>query len=214
MPDGPTVIVLDDQALFRARLVRGLRDRGVTVLADDALHSGAVRLAEERRPDVVVLDPRASGMPGAEATNRLAAAAPRVRVLVLSDSDDDRDVMDALLAGASGYLLKDSSIDQVVEAIGAAARGESMITPRLASQLVRRLRAPEQAAPVPGAGALTPREHEVLELLVLGAENADIAQRLQISQHTVKNHVSSILEKLGVENRIQAAVRAVRGRLL
>jgi DNA-binding NarL/FixJ family response regulator len=135
-------------------------------------------------------------------------------VLVLSDSEDDRDVMDALLAGASGYLLKDSSVDHIIDAIRAAARGESMITPRLASRLVDRLRQPDREVPVPGAAALTPREHEVLELLVLGSDNAEIARRLQISQHTVKNHVSSILDKLGVENRIQAAVRAVRGRLL
>jgi DNA-binding NarL/FixJ family response regulator len=153
-------------------------------------------------------------MAGAEATHRLAAAAPKTRVLVLTDSDDDRDVMDALLAGASGYLLKDSSVDQIIDGITAAGRGESMITPRLASRLVGRLREPDQETPVPGATALTSREHQVLELLVLGSENAEIAQRLQISQHTVKNHVSSIFDKLGVENRIQAAVRAVRGRLL
>jgi DNA-binding NarL/FixJ family response regulator len=122
--------------------------------------------------------------------------------------------MDALLAGASGYLLKDSSVEHVIEGIIAAAHGDSVITPRLASRLIDRLREPDQEAPVPGAEALTPREHEVLVLLVLGIDNAEIARRLQISQHTVKNHVSSILEKLGVENRIQAAVRAVRGRLL
>jgi DNA-binding NarL/FixJ family response regulator len=214
MADEPTVIVLDDDALFRHRLSSELRRRGLTVLADDALHAGAVGRAEELSPSVVVLDTASTGMAGAEATHRLAAAAPRTRVLVLTDSDDDRAVMDALLAGASGYLLKDSSVDQIVEGITAAAQGESMITPRLASRLVGRLREPDRETPVPGAIALTRREHEVLGLLVLGSENAEIAERLQISQHTVKNHVSSIFEKLGVENRIQAAVRAVRGRLL
>jgi two-component system NarL family response regulator len=208
------VIVLDDDALFRHRLTGELRGRGLTVLADDALHVGAVRRAEDLGPNVVVLDTASTGMAGAEATHRLSAAAPRTRVLVLTDSDDDRDVMDALLAGASGYLLKDSSVDQIIEGITAAAQGESMITPRLASRLVGRLREPDQETPVPGAIALTRREHEVLELLVLGSENAEIAERLQISRHTVKNHVSSIFDKLGVENRIQAAVRAVRGRLL
>jgi len=214
MAEAPTVIVLDDDALFRACLMSGLREHGLTVLADDALRPDAVRRAQELAPDVVVMDPRATAMSGAEATHRLAAAAPRVRVLVLTGSEDDRDVMDALLAGASGYLLKDSSVDQVIEGITAAVRGESTITPRLARRLVERLREPDQEAPVPGAAALTAREHQVLELLVLGSDNAEIARRLQISQHTVKNHVSSILEKLGVENRIQAAVRAVRGRLL
>ncbi len=214
MADVATVIVLDDHALFRARLVSELRERGLTVLADDALHSGAVRRAEELGPDVVIVDPTSPGMAGAEATHRLATAAPRTRVLILTDSDDDRDVMEALLAGASGYLLKDSSVDQIVEGITAAAQGESMITPRLTSRLVSRLREPDQETPVPGAVALTTREQQVLELIVQGVENAEIAERLQISQHTVKNHVSSILDKLGVENRIQAAVRAVRGRLL
>jgi len=214
MADAPTVIVLDDHALFRQRLTSELRERGLTVLADDALHAGAVRRAKELCPDVVVLDTESTAMAGAEATHRLAAAAPKTRVLVLTESDDDRDVMDALLAGASGYLLKDASIDQIIEGIAAAAAGESMITPRLASRLVGRLREPDRELPVPGAIALTSREHEVLELLVLGSENAEIAAKLQISQHTVKNHVSSIFDKLGVENRIQAAVRAVRGRLL
>lgn len=214
MADVPTVIVLDDDALFRHRLTSELRERGLTVLADDAVHGGAVRRAEQLCPDVVVLDTASTGMAGAEATHRLAAVAPKTRVLVLTDSADDRDVMDALLAGASGYLLKDASVDQIIEGIRAAAEGESVITPRLASRLVGRLREPDQETPVPGAIALTSREHEVLELLVLGSENAEIAERLQISQHTVKNHVSSIFDKLGVENRIQAAVRAVRGRML
>ena len=214
MTDAATVIVLDGDALFRVRLVGELRERGLTVLTDDALHAGSVRAAEEACPDVVVLDPKSPGMAGAEATHRLAAAAPRTRVLILTDSADDRDVMDALLAGASGYLLKDASAGQIVDGITAAARGESVIAPRLASRLIGRLREPDQETPVPGAVALTAREQEVLELIVLGTENAEIARRLQISQHTVKNHVSSILDKLGVENRIQAAVRAVRGRLL
>jgi DNA-binding NarL/FixJ family response regulator len=214
MADQPTAIVLDDHALFRSRMVSGLRERGVTVLAEDTLHLGSVRLAEQLRPDVVVLDPKSPGMSGAEATHRLAASAPKVRVLILTDSEDERAVMDALLAGASGYLLKDSSIDHVAEGIAAATRGESMITPRVASRLVGRLREPDQASPVLGAVALTGREQEVLELIVLGVENAEISERLQISVHTVKNHVSSILDKLGVENRVQAAVRAVRGRLL
>jgi DNA-binding NarL/FixJ family response regulator len=127
---------------------------------------------------------------------------------------DQRNVTDALLAGACGYLVKDAPIDQIVEGIRAAARGESLISPRIASQLVRRLREPEEVESELAGSELTPRELEVLEMLARGMDNPEIAKALYLSQHTVKNHVSSILVKLQVENRIQAAVRAVRGRLV
>jgi len=149
-------------------------------------------------------------MSGAEATQRLTASAPHVQVLVLTVVADERRVMDAILAGACGYLLKDAPIDQIVEGIQAAARGESLISPRIASQLMRRLREPEEIEPAINRADLTPRELEVVELLARGMDNPEIAQALHLSQHTVKNHVSNILVKLQVANRIQAAVRAVR----
>jgi DNA-binding NarL/FixJ family response regulator len=135
-------------------------------------------------------------------------------VLVLTVMGDDQHVIDALLAGACGYLVKDAPIDQVVEGIRAADRGESLISPRIASRLVHRLREPDNVEHSLTGDALTPRELEVLELLARGLGNSEIAQALYLSQHTVKNHVSSILLKLQVENRIQAAVRAVRGGLV
>jgi DNA-binding NarL/FixJ family response regulator len=154
------------------------------------------------------------GVSGIEATQRLALVAPLARVLVLTIRTDDQSVIDALLAGACGYLLKDAPIDQIVEGIRAAARGESMLSPRIASRLVQRMREPPQIQRAPSPISMTPRETEVLELLARGLDNGEIARALFLSQHTVKNHVSSILVKLQVENRIQAAVRAVRGGLV
>jgi DNA-binding NarL/FixJ family response regulator len=154
------------------------------------------------------------GVSGIEATQRLALAAPMARVLVLTIKTDDQSVIDALLAGACGYLLKDAPIDQIVEGIRAAARGEAMLSPRIASGLVRRMREPPLTQRAPCAVSMTPREDQVLGLISRGLDNGEIARALSLSQHTVKNHVSSILVKLQVENRIQAAVRAVRGGLV
>ncbi len=202
-------MVVDDHEVFRRGLVPLLQERSIKVVAEAGLAADGIRLASELSPDVVLMDLNMPGMSGIEATQRLSAAAPLVRVLVLTVVADHRNVTDALLAGASGYLVKDASIDQIVEGIRAAARGESLISPRIASQLVRRLREPPELEPVAGT-ELTPREFEVLEMLARGMDNPEIARALFLSQHTVKNHVSSILAKLQVENRIQAAVRAVR----
>jgi len=209
-----TVIVVDDHDLFRGNLVELLEERGIRVVGEAALAADGIRQAIKLHPDVVLMDLSMPGMSGVEATQRLAAAAPLVRVLALTVVADDRHVMDALLAGACGYLLKEASIDQIVAGIKAAARGESMLSPRIASRLVGRLREPDETEPGLGGAGLTPREYEVLELVARGMDNTEIAQELNLSQHTVKNHVSSILVKLQVENRIQAAVRAVRGGLL
>jgi DNA-binding NarL/FixJ family response regulator len=208
------VIVVDDHDLFRGNLVALLEERGIRVVGEAALAVDAIRQARELHPDVVLMDLSMPGMSGIEATQRLAAAAPLVRVLVLTVFADDRHVLDALLAGACGYLLKDASIDQIVAGIKAAASGESMISPRVASRLVGLLREPEEATPGLSGAQLTPREYQVLEMLARGMDNTAIAQALNLSQHTVKNHVSSILVKLQVQNRIQAAVRAVRGGLV
>ena len=212
--EAPTVIVVDDQELFRGGLVGLLQERGIRVLGEAGLGAEAIRLATELHPDVVLMDLSMPGMSGIEATARLTAAAPLSRVLVLTVLADDRYVMDALLAGARGYLLKEAPINQIVDGVRAAARGESMISPRIAGHLIRRVREPSSVGADLTANDLTPREHEVLELLSRGLDNNEIARTLVLSPHTVKNHVSSILVKLQVQNRIQAAVRAVRGGLV
>ena len=208
------VIVVDDHELFRRGVTGLLQERGINVVGEAGLAADAIRQAAEIGPCVVLMDLSLPGMSGIEATQRLTAAAPLARVLVLTVFVDDQHIIDALLAGACGYVLKDAPIEQIVEGIRAAARGEALISPRIASRLVRRLREPDEVELSVTGDALTPRELEVLELLARGLDNSQIAGALYLSQHTVKNHVSAILMKLQVENRIQAAVRAVRGGLV
>jgi len=191
-------------------LIGLLEERGIEVAGEAALAADAIRLAAEIGQCVVLMDLSMPGMSGIEAVQRLAAAAPLARALALTVLADDQHVIEALLAGACGYVVKDATIDEIVEGIRAASRGESMISPRIASRLVHRLREPETVQARLTGGDLTPRELEVLELLARGLDNSEIAGVLYLSQHTVKNHVSSILIKLQVENRVQAAVRAVR----
>ncbi|MBV9335314.1 MAG: response regulator transcription factor [Solirubrobacterales bacterium] len=210
----PTVIVVDDHELFRRGLVGVLVERGIRVVADTSLAREAIELVTERDPDVVLMDLNMPGMSGIEATQRLTVIAPLKPVVMITVMADEDSLMDALLAGACGYVLKDQPIDQIVEAIRAAARGESLISPRIASRLVHRIRAPNQDELAGSDPKLTPRELEVLKFVARGIDNREIARSLFLSEHTVKNHVSNILLKLQVENRIQAAVRAVRGRLV
>jgi DNA-binding NarL/FixJ family response regulator len=212
--DDPKVIVVDDHELFRGGVIGLLQERGIEVVGEAGLAADAIRQAKKIGPCVVLMDLNLPGMSGIEATQRLTAVAPLARVLVLTVFVDDQHVIDALLAGACGYVLKDAPIEQIIEGIRAAARGDSSISPRIASRLLRRLREPDEIEPSVMDEPLTPRELEVLELLTRGLDNSEIGRALYLSQHTVKNHVSTILMKLQVENRIQAAVRAVRGGLV
>jgi two-component system nitrate/nitrite response regulator NarL len=204
------VIVIDDHELFRGGLVQVLRKNGIDVLAEAGLAADGIALARDLVPDVVLMDLNMPGMSGIEATQRLSASVPLARVLVLTVVADERNVMDALLAGACGYLVKDAAIAQIVEGIRAAARGESHISPRVAGQLIRRIRQPAVVELDHGGVELTAREFEILELIARGMDNIEIAHTLYLSQHTIKNYVSSILVKLQVENMFQAAVHAVR----
>jgi DNA-binding NarL/FixJ family response regulator len=207
-------MVVDDHELFRGGLIGLLGERGIEVVGEAGLARDALELVAERDPDVILMDLNMPGMSGIEAIQRLTAIAPLKRVVVLTVMADDESIMDALMAGACGYVLKDQPIDQIIESIYAAARGESVISPRIANRLVRRVCAPNQAASSGSDPQLTAREREVLQLVARGIDNREIAKALYLSEHTVKNHVSNILLKLQVANRIQAAVRAVRGRLV
>ena len=206
------VIVVDDHDLLRKGVRDLLSEHGLQVVGEASDGDDAVRLVAHAAPDVVVMDLNMPRMSGIEATRRLARVSPTSRVLVLTVSADDETVADAIEAGASGYLLKDASGDEIASGVRAAAAGEALISPRIASRLLERLR-PEEGSQGPGSGTgaeLTDREAEVLRLLAAGRDNAGIAQELYISPRTVKNHISSILAKLHVDNRIQAAVYAVR----
>ena len=171
-----------------------------------------MRSVREIAPDVVVMDLNMPGMGGVEATRHIAAIAPLTRVVVLTISDEDGDVMDAILAGACGYLLKDASIEELMAGIRAAWRGESLISPTIAAKVLQRVRATSAQPEIAEAirSELSDREVEVLKLIANGKDNALIAAELHISPKTVKNHISNILMKLQIDNRIQAAVYAVR----
>jgi DNA-binding NarL/FixJ family response regulator len=209
------VVVVDDHNFFRQGLRDLLGEQDLEVVGEAASGEAALKLVEATAPDVVVMDLNMPGMGGVEATRRLTAAAPHTRVLVLTIAADGGQVIEALMAGACGYLLKDASVEEIVSGVRAAAAGESLISPPIASQLLTRLRADqreptEDAVPAEGRADLSDREIEVLRLLAAGKDNAEIAGELFISPKTVKNHISSILAKLQIENRIQAAVYAVR----
>ena len=206
------VMVVDDHDLFRSGLRRLLdNEPGLTVVADARGGEEAVQRGVELRPEVVVMDVSMPGMSGIEATRELLAKAPNTAVLMLTISDSDPEVHEAVLAGAAGYLLKETPLPQIVAAIRAVRAGESIIASRVAGGLLARLRdhGPGTAA-APVAPDLSDRERDVLTLLAAGYDNVEIGAELHLSSSTIKHHVSSILEKLGVENRIQAAVLAVQ----
>ena len=205
------VLLAEDHALFRQGLRELLGAAGVSVIGEASDGVTAVRLTRELRPDVVVMDLHMPRMDGIDATNEIMKAERPPVVLVLTVSTTNDDVLDAIAAGASGYLLKDTAADEIVEAVRSAGDGGAPLSPAIAGAVVRRIR--EQSATVEEPEdlvALSARETEILRLVAQGRDNTEIAQELYLSPSTVKNHVSSILEKLGVGSRVQAAVRAAR----
>jgi DNA-binding NarL/FixJ family response regulator len=214
--DEPRVLLVDDHDLFRTGLRNLLEEEGGVRVAGEATNgSEAVRLVRELAPDVVVMDLNMPSMSGVEATRHITALSPLTRVIVLTISDEDGDVLDAIVAGACGYLLKNSSISEVIAGIHAASLNQSLISPAIAAKVLQRVRATtedtEMAATI--RTELSGRELEVLKLVANGKDNAQIAAELVISPKTVKNHISNILMKLQIQNRIQAAVYAVRSGL-
>ena len=207
------VLVVDDHDLFRTGLAVLLRSQpGIEVVAQASGGRMAVRLAEELRPDVVLMDLRMPDLEGPAATRAILERDPSARVVALTVASGDADVTAALEAGACGFLAKDTPIDGVVVAVHAAASGAVWLSPRAAEVVLGRMR---QAEAQPGLdlgpiGELSPRERDVLDLIARGMENEEIAEELSISPRTAKNHVSSILAKLGLPSRVQAAIYAVR----
>jgi DNA-binding NarL/FixJ family response regulator len=208
----PRVLLVDDHDLFRAGLRNLLEDQGVQIIGECTNGRDALRAVKDLAPDVVVMDLNMPGISGVEATRQISMIAPLTRVLVLTISDQDADVMDAILAGACGYLLKDASITELLQGIRSAAVGESLVSPVIATKVLQRVRASSASRREADViqSELSDREIEVLKLIANGKDNAMIAGELHISPKTVKNHISNILMKLQIENRIQAAVFAVR----
>lgn len=215
MPERPSVFIVDDHAFFRAGLRSVLAEHGFPVVGDAPNGKAALPLIERRKPDVVVMDLSMPGMSGADATREILQRSPSTTVLVVTVSTGEADVLDALEAGAAGYLLKDSQPNEIVGAIETAVSGDTPLSPRIARLVVERARmAPSGQAATLVAADLTERELEVLRLLADGLDNRQIGEQLYLSPTTVKRHVSSIVAKLGVSNRVQAAIWAVRARLL
>jgi DNA-binding NarL/FixJ family response regulator len=206
------VLIVDDHDLFRSGLRNLLEDEGVQVVGEAAAGLEALDIVRDVAPDVVVMDLNMPGMTGVEATRHISTIAPLTRVVMLTISDQDNDVIDAILAGACGYLLKDSSIQELIAGIRAAAQGESLISPTIATKVLQRVRASSTQPSIESTirAELSDREIQVLKLIANGKDNAMIAGELHISPKTVKNHISNILMKLQIDNRIQAAVYAVR----
>jgi DNA-binding NarL/FixJ family response regulator len=206
------VLLVDDHDLFRSGLVNLLSEHGLHVVGEAENGDVALRLVRELAPDVVIMDLNMPGPSGVDVIRQMTSIAPLTRVVVLTISADDSDVINAVMGGACGYLLKDSSVDQLIAGIHSAAAGESLISPQIAAKMLQMLRA--QRSSVDAAetirAELSEREIEVLKLIASGNDNAAIARALFISPKTVKNHISNILMKLQMENRIQAAVYAVR----
>jgi DNA-binding NarL/FixJ family response regulator len=209
-----TVVIAEDQPFYREGLGRLLGESGIDVVSTVPNGEEALRAVEELAPDVVLMDLNMPGVSGLEATRRLTAEASASRVLILSVSAQEADVKEALIAGASGYVLKDSPVEEVVTAIQAAAAGQLVVAPGIATYLLQGVRDEADGAAHLAGRQLSARELEVLRLMADGKSNQQIAVALVISFSTVRYHISNILMKLQVDNRVQAVVRAVRERLV
>jgi DNA-binding NarL/FixJ family response regulator len=206
------ILLVDDQALFREGLRTLLSVQpGLEVVGEAGNGEEAVRLAAALHPDVVLMDLHMPALDGVAATRRLCESWPDCRVIVLTTFDDDEYVFEGLRAGAVGYLLKDVPSHKLVEAIKATARGESFLQPSVAAKVVAEFARMAERAPSRSESlveSLSGREVEVLRLVAAGKTNREIAHTLVIAEGTVKNHVTSILGKLGVRDRTQAALKA------
>jgi len=211
-----TVVLVDDEALIRGAVSQALAGAGIDVVGQAADGHEAIELVAKLHPDVVLMDIRLPQMTGVRAIQQIGLLAPATRVLVLTRSDQNR-VIEAIVAGASGYMVKTSTPEAIVAAVRATAAGQAVLSSEIAGKLLERIRerdspltATSEVAAEAIRSALTERELEIFARLASGESNPEIGRHLGLSTNTVSNHISSILEKLHLENRIQAAVHAVR----
>lgn len=209
------VLLVDDQAMIRAGLRMVLESEpDLSVVAEASNGAEAVRVGRRERPDVVLMDVRMPEMDGIEATRQLLEAAPDTKVIVVTTFDIDDYVYGALRAGASGFLLKDAPPDDLINAIRVVAGGDALIAPSVTKRLIAEFAERREEQPVRGLDDLTERETEVLTLIARGLSNAEIAEELFVSETTVKTHVSHILTKLNLRDRVQAVVAAYEAGLV
>jgi len=213
-------MIVDDHALFRRGLEMVLEEEPDIELVGQASDGAeAVEKAAESLPDVVLMDIRMPRSSGIEACRAMKEAAPSAKIVILTISDEEEDLFEAIRAGASGYLLKDIPLDEVADAVRAVHGGQSLINPSMAGKLLTEFatlarRDDEERAQEVPAPRLTEREMQVLKLVARGMNNRDIAKELFISENTVKNHVRNILEKLQIHSRMEAVMVAVREKLI
>jgi DNA-binding NarL/FixJ family response regulator len=205
------VLICDDQAIVREGLSLLLAlEPDVEVAGTASNGAEAVEQAARLTPDLVLMDLNMPIMNGVEATRQILAAAPATRVLLLTTYDDDEWVFDAIRAGAAGYLLKDTPRADLIKAVRGTIAGRTYVDPAVAGKVLTQVAGARQSAPTLLTGKLSERERDVLRLIAAGKTNAEIAAQLHLSEGTVRNHVSAVLEKLGVSDRTQAAVLALR----
>jgi DNA-binding NarL/FixJ family response regulator len=205
----PRVLIVDDQTLFRSGLARLLdEDKRVTVVGEAGDGLEAVQQVASVKPDIVLMDLRMPNLDGIEATQKIVAEHPGVKVLILTTFEADNHVIQALKVGASGYILKDSKADAIVSSILAVASGERVMSGAVASRVLEMLTG--NTTPKEFYDGLTVREIEILKMLASGMANKQIAYKLKISEKTVRNHVSNMYEKLQIYDRSQAVLYAVR----
>ncbi len=221
-PEPIRALIVDDHALFRRGLEMVLAAEDDIELVGEASDGAeAVQKAGESLPDVVLMDIRMPKSSGIEACREMKEVAPSAKIVMLTISDEEEDLFEAIRAGASGYLLKDIPLDEVADVVRAVHGGQSLINPSMAAKLLtefaalaRREQEEQQAAEQVPAPKLTDREMQVLKLVAKGMNNRDIAKELFISENTVKNHVRNILEKLQIHSRMEAVMIAVREKLI
>jgi len=204
------LMLVDDHRMLREGLRRSLEEEGFYVVGEAADGEAAVRLVPAAKPDVILMDVSMPDMDGVEATKRILQNSPEQRVVMLT-MHADKDLIDqAIKAGAVGYLTKDCSIDEVIDAVRMAANGETALSPALAKTMLTEVRKIDEKAAREEDRLVTKREEEVLQLIADGCSTPEVAQKLYISQKTVKNHLASIYEKLNARDRTQAVLLAVR----
>ncbi len=204
------LLLADDHRMLREGLRRSMTDQGFDVVGEARDGDEAIRLAEELVPEVILMDVTMPEVDGVEATRQIRLQFPEIKIVMLTMHADQEVLASAIRAGASGYLVKDCSTEEIASAVRMAASGETALSPQLAASMLNEVRKLDQPATADEERVITRREEEVLQLIANGCSTPEVAEQLYISQKTVKNHLASIYQKLDARDRTQAVLQAVR----